>query len=139
MSIRAKVTRVDREDYDNNVRFDLVSEDGEVRYWAIREDLTDKDGKHRYGNWILYKLTPLGGLEVDRDQYSNDLIEKVEITLSGEREIYGHRFKMKDSKAQFLHNARDYIADLEMVYGGEWVAEYYEWEGKGVLTRKAGT
>lgn len=136
MNIRPKVTRVD---HDDTPRFELVEESGACRFWAIREDITRPDGTPGHGHWILYMDTPLGGLEVDRDQYSNDLIERVEITLEGVRPIYGHRFKVKQPKPRFSEKCRDYIADLEMIYGGEWVAEYYEWEGKGVLTRKAGT
>jgi len=104
-------------------------------FFCEREDL----GGGKRGHWLLMRRTIAGLFEADRDQYSNDIIERLDNYLNdpnrqGARS-YGIRFKRKCTKAEFLMSWPDWKADLEFQFDGEWTAEYYDWEGKAVLTK----
>jgi hypothetical protein len=123
---RKLVERVETGDND----FD-VTVDGVVMFSATREHL--KNG--RRGHWLLSMNTPMGFLEVDRDQYSNDIMERCSIHVN-ERPYYGHRFKIPCDKKAFHAHMIDVIHDLEFYLGGEWDAEYRDWDGYAVYVRK---
>lgn len=106
---------------------------------AVREYLPDG----RRGNWVLYMNGPLGELIVDKDQYSNDLLERVELHVRGAHSLnaghyYGHRFKLNMPKGEFLERSATLIADAEFFFGGEWKAEYFDWDRQAVFSRVGG-
>lgn len=129
--------KVERIDDDGN-RFNVVS-GGHVQYFAEREVIRGKDGQTKRGHWLLYfKVDGLGfGFDwiiVDRDQYSNDLIERIECGLY--EPVSLKKFKLQLDKTEWHDVRSTVIADAESFFGGEWVTDYHEWEGMAVFMRK---
>lgn len=106
-------------------------------FFCEREHL--EGGKR--GNWLLFRRTIAGLLEADRDQYSNDIIERLGIYLDDPNRqtprplTYGIRFKKQCTKAEYLENWSTWCAELEFQFDGNWTADYHDWEGKAVLTK----
>lgn len=126
------ITRISGDDNDS---FSMSRNGLPLSDWFCeREHL----GGGKRGNWILFRRTLAGMLEADRDQYSNDIIERLDIYLQdpdrkAPRPTYGMRFKCMCAKAEYLERRPTWVADLEYQFGGTWSADYHEWEGKAVL------
>lgn len=121
----------------NDVNAFNVMQDGIIKFVVEREHLKDS----RRGFWLVKMPTSVGLLIVDRDQYSNDIIERTKMYLTGRagragRPIYGHRFKDPCTKQEFFAHSATMIADLAFEFGGEWCGEYYDWEDCAVYARK---
>jgi hypothetical protein len=103
---------------------------------AVRETLDY--GKR--GNWLLFMESATGKqLIVARDQYSNDLMEIAQMHCDGTRPFGGPtaKFRIECSKAEYFENISDWLLDIEFQFGGDWVGDYYEWENRALLIRKA--
>lgn len=119
--------KIHRRDIDGNEFHILV--DGEKKFVCEREVL--KDGSR--GFWLLKMPTVLGNLQVDRDRYSNDLIERVGIHVN-ERQVYGKRFKLQvATEANFYANINDWIEDLSVQFGNEWSGEFDEFMNEAII------
>lgn len=101
---------------------------------ASRETLADG----RRGHWLLFLETMAGPMIVERNQYSNDLMEIAEMHCEGSRPFgYGTaKFRVECSKAEYLTKVGDWIIELEFEFGGDWTSDYYEWENRAILIRK---
>ena len=127
--------KVTRHDVDDNI-FYFQRDGQELQEWYCEREVL-KDG--RRGHWLLMRRTIARLMEADRDQYSNDIIERLDIFLDDpdrrtpRRLTYNIRFKRQCTKAEFFEAWPTWKADLEFQFSGEWTAEYYEWEGKAVL------
>jgi hypothetical protein len=123
-----------REDAPDGDSFDILW-NGKSELRAERETLPDG----RRGFWLLYLDTLIGPVIVERNQYSNDMMEIAQMHLDGSRPFgagLSPKFRVECSKAHYLMNIADWIADIEFQFGGEWTSDYYEWEGRAMLIKK---
>lgn len=128
MPQRLDVKKANETDY----RFEVLG-GGQLRFVAEREFLR---GGSR-GHWVLMMPTSIGLLEVERHQYSNDLVEWAGIHIN-ERAVYGAAFKRVCSKASAVQEGPAWLAALAAEFGGVWESEYQDWEGRLAL-RRSGT
>jgi hypothetical protein len=122
-----------REDAPDGDSFDILW-NGKRELRAERETLADG----RRGNWLLFLDTLIGPVIVERNQYSNDLMEIAQMHLDGSRP-FGQgaaKFRVECSKAHYLVNIADWLEDIAFQFGGEWTSDFYEWENRAVLMRK---
>lgn len=96
-------------EHDNDY-FGIALNGEPTKFYCRRELL----GNGRSGHWILYENTPMGPIRHDRDQYSNDILERVQIHLN-ERPIYGKRVRLEgvSDQAYFDKNADDWLEDIK--------------------------
>lgn len=120
--------RITRVDVDQN-KF-LVDVDGSPMFECEREFF--KNG--RRGVWLLTTATSIGRLIMDRDQYSNDILEGVKIHLN-ERPVYGSRFKKDCTRDEFNKNAVNWPLSLAEEFGGTWSAEYDVYTGRAIFEK----
>lgn len=103
--------------------------DGEKKYCCAREHVL-VDGSERRGFWLLKLLSLMGPLVVERNQYSNDIREMVNIHENGKsgRPVFGARFRIEcPSRAYYDVNVNDWLEDIKTLFPGEWSAEYDDW------------
>ena len=126
---------LDRIEIDENT-FCFKRRGEELQEWFCEREVL-KDG--RRGNWLLMRRTIAGLMIADRDQYSNDIIERLGIFLEGKPVAfapYDRRFKRACSKAEYLENWSTWCAELEFQFDGVWTAEYQDWDGLAVMSKK---
>jgi hypothetical protein len=121
--------RINEQDNDY---FEIALNGEKTKFFCNRETLDNG----RRGNWILYENTPMGQIRHDRDQYSNDILERVQIHLN-ERPIYGKRIRIEgvSDQAYFDENVADWLEDIKQIFGGEWVAEWEAWSKCALFER----
>ena len=130
MNMRAD--RVKEVEVDSN-EFHLYI-DGELKFICEREHITFKGSPAR-GHWLLNMVTPLGKLIVERDQYSNDIRERVQIHAEGRRQ-YGDRYRIPCvDRATYEANIERWIKDAKVVFGEAYSGEYESWNKSALLEK----
>jgi hypothetical protein len=94
--------------------------DGVPMFYVERDRLSDG----RRGHWALKMfVNGIGTMIVDRDQYSNDLFERVSIH-ENERPVYGDRFRFDCTREQFDTEILKWLDEFQQVLGGDWRADF---------------
>jgi hypothetical protein len=122
--IQAMTKKIERVDDDGNVCFSILV-DGEHAYTCEREIIPGKNGSYTRGYWLLKKSIPgFGPVVLERDQYSNDILERVDIH-ENVKPIWGDRYRIEcHTRAHYNVNVADWIEDLSKITGHSWNAEY---------------
>jgi hypothetical protein len=123
--------RIEQVNVDDD-RFDLFV-DGERAFICEREHVVVR-GRPQRGYWLLKMVTPLGPLIVERDQYSNDIRERVQIHVE-EKKIYGNRFRIPCDASSYATNMLSWLSDISSMFPGEWSGYYDEHNGWAVLDK----
>jgi hypothetical protein len=129
------MTTAERADAPDGDSFDILWNGKKVLY-ATRERLADG----RRGHWLLFLETMAGPMIVERNQYSNDIMEIAQMHCDGSRPFgasIATKFRVECSKAEYLDRVCGWLLDLGFEFGGDWTSDYYEWENRAVLIRKA--
>jgi len=109
------------QEFDDN-QFTITA-DGVAVFICERERITIQ-GEPRRGFWVMKLLTPMGPVVVERNQYSNDLLERASIHIN-DRPIYGTRFKFEcETICSFKANIERVLKEAERTFGGSWYGEY---------------
>ena len=126
---------MDRINIDENC-FCFSRNGQELQEWFCEREVL-KDGMR--GNWLLMRRTVAGLLIADRDQYSNDIIERLDMFPNDpeNENPYGTRFKRVCTMSEYLDGWPDWVADLEFQFEGTWIAEYSAVEGIATLYKEA--
>lgn len=140
-----------RVDSDDENAFAILNNGKSIGFWAEREKLSScrtetrlaweteqSTTSVRRGAWLLWRNTIIGPVIVDRDQYSNDLMERVDCFVNGNGRScsYDRRFKVPCTRSTYLEHAHIWCENLAFEFGGEWVPEYYDWDKQAVLSLK---
>jgi hypothetical protein len=126
------MNRIEQVDVDDNEFHLLV--DGERAFICEREHVVIR-GEARRGYWLLKMITPIGPVIVERNQYRNDIRERVDIHVN-ERPVYGQRLRFVCVDVlTYGVNVNDWIEDLTMLYGGEWSAYYDDYNHWAILEK----
>lgn len=108
-----------------------ITQDGEVKFIAVRETL--EDGTR--GHWLMQVPSTMGALTVDRDQYSNDLFERAKMHLTGKRDVYSSRFWKFCSEGEYATNVHDWYRQLGIEFGGSFSAEFDTFYNRVIFER----
>ncbi len=120
--------RISRVDVDANAFH--IEVDGVRKFRCQREFL---EGGRR-GHWELVYFSAIGALIMDRDQYSNDIMEKVWIHLN-ERPLYGSRYKKYCTPEEFNKGVATWVQVLATEFGGTWTAEYDSYSDRAIFEK----
>jgi hypothetical protein len=126
--------KIERVDDDGNVCFSILV-DGELAYTCEREIVRHK-GNYIRGYWLLKQNIPgLGPVVLERNQYSNDIMEQVEIHVN-ERPIWGNRYRYEcPSQEHYDANVKDWVEDFSIILRGTWNAYYDDFRNLAVFER----
>jgi hypothetical protein len=125
-------TRLEQVNVDDN-RFDLFV-DGERAFICEREYVTIR-GVPQRGYWLLKMVTGMGPLIVERDQYSNDIRERVEIHVH-DRQVYGKRFRIECiDRSYYEINVNDWLSDVSTLFPGHWSGYYDDFNNWAILEK----
>jgi hypothetical protein len=114
-------------------RFDLFV-DGERAFICEREYVTVR-GRPQRGYWLLKMVTGMGPLIVERDQYSNDIRERVQIHVE-DRKVYGDRFRIECiDRSYYEINVNDWLSDVSTLFHGHWSAYYDDFNHWAILEK----
>jgi len=114
-------------------RFDLYIV-GEKAFICEREYVTVR-GRPQRGHWLLKMVTGMGPLIVERDQYSNDIRERVQIHVE-DRKVYGNRFRIECvDRPTYNVNVNDWLSDVSTLFPGHWSAYYDDHNRWAVLEK----
>ena len=130
--------KIKRVDIDNNI-FVIVEANSHVvspaNMLMICERETLADGRRGY--WLLKMNTVFGPVIIARDQYSNDLVELAQMHYDGKRPI--DKLRIMCSEEQYHQQIDRWIEEIQLQFGGEWIADYYQWDSMAFLFKKVET
>jgi len=131
MPITMRSPRIEQVNIDDNEFWLYV--DGVKTFVCEREYVTIR-GLPGRGYWLLKMITPMGPLIVERDQYRNDIRERVEIHVN-DRPVYGNRFRIQCDEPSYTVNVYDWLSDLGTLFPGHWSGYFDSHNGWAVLEK----
>ena len=124
--------RIEQVNIDDNEFWLYV--DGVKTFVCEREYVTVR-GLPQRGYWLLKMVTAMGPLIVERDQYSNDIRERVQIHVE-DRPVYGNRFRLEcPTRAYYDTNINDFLSDVSTLFPGHW-SGYYDDHNRWAILEK---
>lgn len=127
---------IQRCDIDGNTFY--VEVDGDVKYTCYREYIEDpkNPGTYKRGHWLVSVVIGDRVVIIDRDQYSNDILERISIHEGGRPMFFTKRvwFDCRD-REQYELMVGDTLKWSVRHLEGDWVASFESWENRLVLER----
>ena len=126
---------IERHNVDEN--FFYVSVDGVMKYSCVRETVKDpKTGENRRGYWLL--TMPVEGKVaiLERNQYSNDILEMVRIHEEGRPIFFTKRVRFQcPSREEYDATIDEHLVWAGRNLEGEWYGLYQDWDHMLVLEK----